>query len=292
MKKTALVTLMVLGLAGLAHADIVVDETRPLTADGVVEISNISGDVAVVGWSGDSVVITGTLEQGVKNLEISAGGQRLRIEVEQHRRSRTSSDADLMIKMPSTANLEVETVSADISVDGIGGDVELESVSGRVEVSSCARSLEASSVSGDVLAVSAAGRSELDSVSGDVIVRNASGRIDAESVSGRIEIEGGALDLLDGETVSGSIACSARPTDNGRFTFETMSGTIDLRVSPDWSASYYVETYSGAIRNDIGPEPRRTDDYGPGKELRFTTGSGGARISIESFSGSVRLRAD
>jgi len=292
MKRTALVTFLVLGLAGFAYADIVVDETRPLDADGIVEISNISGDVTVVGWSGESVVITGTLEQGVKNLEISSGGHRLRIEVEQQRRTRTSSDADLTIKMPSTANLEVETVSADISVDGIAGDLELESVSGKVEVTGKARSLEASSVSGDVVVVSAAGRSDLESVSGDVIVRDGGGRIDAESVSGNIEIEGGALDLLDGETVSGSIACRARPTDTGRFAFETMSGTIDLFVSPDWSASYYVETYSGSIRNDIGPEPRRTDDYGPGKELRFTTGSGGARITIESFSGSVRLRAD
>ncbi len=292
MKKTALVFLMALAVAGVTRADRTVNETRPLAADGRVEVSNISGEVKVIGWSGDGVAITGLLEDGVEELTISSGGNHLSIEVELERRTRNGGSAYLTIKVPKAASLDIETVSANISVDGVLGELDLESVSGQVEISGEARTVEASSVSGDVIATSTAGSSELESVSGNIIVRHASGRLDASVVSGNIEIEGGALDSFDGETVSGSIFCAAGPTDRGRFTIETMSGTIEMVVAPGINAEFSIETYSGSIKNDIGPSPKRTDDYGPGRELRFTAGSGGARISIESFSGSVKLRTN
>jgi DUF4097 and DUF4098 domain-containing protein YvlB len=283
---------MILGLTGIVQAETAVNESRPLAADGTVEIDNISGRITVAGWSGNTVEITGTIDSGVEELDISSGGSRLSISVELERHTRKGGNAYLTIKMPSTANLDVETVSADISVEGVRGELELESVSGDVKVSGETRSLEAASVSGEVVAVSTAGRSELESVSGNVIIRNATGRIDAAVVSGNIEIEGSTLEMLDAESVSGSISCTARPAESGRFSLETMSGTVEMSISPDWNVDYYVETYSGAIRNSMGPEPQRTDKYGPGKELRFSTGSGGARVTIESFSGSVRLRTD
>ncbi len=292
MKKTTLMILMVLAVAGVAQADRMVDETRPLAADGRVEIFNISGEIKVIGWSGDGVSITGKLEDGVEELSLSSGGNRLSIEVELERRTRNNGSAYLTIKVPRTADLEIETVSANISVDDVIGELQLESVSGRVEISGETRSVEASSVSGNVIATSTSGSSELESVSGDIIVRQATGRLDANVVSGSIEIEGGDLDSFDAETVSGSIFCAASPTDRGRFTIETMSGTVEMVVSSEINASFYIETYSGSIRNDIGPKPSRADKYSPGKELRFTAGSGGAKISIESFSGSVKLRTD
>jgi len=292
MKKTLLIALMVLGLAGFVQAERTVNESRPLAATGTVEIEIISGDITVMGWSGSTVEVTGTVENGVEELEISSGGNRLSISAELERRTRNNGSVYLTIKMPSTANLEIETVSAGISVEDVRGELELESVSGDVEASGETRSLEAAPVSGNVIAVSPAGRSELESVSGNVIIRSATGRIDASTVSGTIEIEGGTLDMLDAESVSGSISCTARPAENGRFSFETMSGTVEMSISEDWNVDYYVETYSGAIRNSIGPEPERTDKYGPGKELRFSTGSGGARVTIESFSGSTKLLAN
>ncbi len=290
MKKTALMMLVALAVTGIALADRTVDETRPLAADGRVEVELISGDVKVIGWSGDGVAITGRLDDGVEELEISGGDSRLSINVELERRTRNNGNAYLTIKVPTTASLTIETVSADISVEGVLGELELESVSGRVEVSGETRSLEAASVSGDVIATSTAGSSELESVSGDVIVRHATGRLDASVVSGNIEIEGGELDDFDAETVSGSIFCAASPTDRGGFTIETMSGTVEMVVSSEINARFYIETYSGSIRNDIGPKPSRTDKYSPGKELRFTAGEGDANISIETFSGSVKLR--
>jgi DUF4097 and DUF4098 domain-containing protein YvlB len=292
MKRAMIFLLVVTASVGLAWADRSVNETRPLAADGRVEIENISGEVTVEGWSGDGVEITGTIESGVEELLISSGGDRLRIEVELEHRVRNGGSAYLTVRIPSTASVEVETVSADITVDGVNGEVDVESVSGRVEVSGAPSSLEAASVSGNVRVTTSAGRSELESVSGNVVVRQSSGRLEVGAVSGDIEIEGGALEMLQAETVSGSIFCEVSPTDRGRFNLESMSGTIEMVIPESINADIEVETYSGSIRNTIGPEPSRVDKYAPGKELRFTAGSGGARISIESFSGSVKLRTN
>jgi DUF4097 and DUF4098 domain-containing protein YvlB len=292
MKKAMFWMLVAMAAAGVAQADRTVDEARPLAADGRVEVSNISGEVKVIGWTGDGVVITGTLEDGVKDLDITSGGSRLSIEVDLEHRTRNNGSAYLTIKIPVTADLDVETVSADIWVDGVQGEVDLESVSGQIEVSGEPESLDASSVSGDVVTAVTAVRAELESVSGDIMVRHATGRLETAVVSGNIEIEGGVLDSFHAETVSGSIFCAASPSDRGRFSMETMSGRIEMVVSPNVNADFYIETYSGDIDNKIGPPAKRTDEYGPGRELRFTNGSGGARISIESFSGSVKIRTD
>jgi hypothetical protein len=68
-----------------------------------------------------------------------------------------------------------------------------------------------------------------------------------------------------------------------------MSGTVVLAVSPGIAADFEVSTFSGGISNAIGPEARRTNQYTPEKELSFTTGGGGARVSIETFSGGVKI---
>jgi DUF4097 and DUF4098 domain-containing protein YvlB len=292
MKKTAVLVLAAMAAVSTALADRSINETRPLAGDGRVEISNIAGEVKVEGWSGDGVVVTGTLEDGIEEVDISSGGSRLSIEVRVERRARNNGSAYLTIKVPATAEVDVETVSADISVDGVTGEVDLESVSGDVEVSGAVASLSASSVSGDVRVATATGRSELETVSGKVVVRDAAGRLEVGAVSGEIEIEGGSLDSLTAETVSGSIFCRAVPTGRGRFSLESMSGSIELSVPSDVSADFEIETYSGEIKNDIGPRPSRSSEYGPGRELIFTAGAGGARVSIESFSGTVKLRVN
>ncbi len=64
---------------------------------------------------------------------------------------------------------------------------------------------------------------------------------------------------------------------------------MELRLPAATAADFDVTTFSGNISNEFGPQARRTSEYGPGKELSFSTGAG-ARIVAKSFSGDVRLR--
>lgn len=288
-KATVFFMVLALAVTAPALAQRKVDEVHTLAADGEVWIENLAGSIQVIGSSANQVEITGVLGKNVRDLEISGSEYELEIYVDVPSHV-DDLETDLVIKVPATASVGVDTVSATIQVEGVTGAVELESVSGWVKTMGGPRELSVDTVSGDINVLSAPSSTDLASVSGSITVDDAQGELYAESVSGSIEVKGGALDSGDFQTVSGNINFSADVWGSGSVDFETMSGTVVLTVSPGISADFDISTFSGEIVNAIGPEARRTSQYTPEKELSFTAGSGTASVSIETFSGQVKIQ--
>jgi len=284
----ALAFLMAVGTAWTAQP---VSETYPIGPGAEVDIDVLSGTVTIVAGSDGVVEVTGTLGDGVESLEIDGDEDGVYIEVEydEHYHGKQQVDTDLTIRVPAGVVLSVETVSASISVDGVIGELDLEAVSGTVSVSTMPAALDVETVSGSIFVESAPADSDVSSVSGTIEIQASGGSIDVENVSGKTLIHGGVIDDGNLESVSGDITCHAIPGPDGSLDVETMSGTITLTIDPTLVASFDLSTFSGSIENQIGPEARRTSKYTPGKELYFNTGTGGPNISLESFSGSIKL---
>jgi len=284
----ALAFLMAVGTAWTAQP---VSETYPIGPGAEVDIDVLSGTVTIVAGSGGLVEVTGTLGDGVESLEIDGDEDGVYIEVEydEHYHGKQQVDTDLTIRVPAGVVLSVETVSASISVDGVTGELDLETVSGNVEIATMPAALDIETVSGNISVASAPADSDVSSVSGHIEIQAAGGSIDVENVSGKTMIYGGFIDDGDLESVSGDITCHAIPGPDGSLDIETMSGTITLMIDSTLVASFDLSTFSGLIENQVGPEPTRTSKYTPGKELYFNTGTGGPNISLESFSGSIKL---
>jgi DUF4097 and DUF4098 domain-containing protein YvlB len=289
MKKTAAVFVVALCAIAPVWAQTNVDEARPLDSSGTVSISNIAGSVEVLGWAHERVEITGTLGENVKELAIDGSSRHLDIEVKPVRGANGKISSFLTIRVPSNASVEIEVVSADVTVGDISGNVEIEAVSGEIEVAGRPETVDIEAVSGDIEMAFAPAGTEIESVSGRITIRDGVGGIELANVSGKIEILGGTFDEASAESVSGSIFWDADIGGSGPFDMENMSGTIKLVVSSSISADFEISTFSGNISNAFGQEPTRTSKYAPGKEMSFTTGSGGPRVSISSFSGSVKL---
>jgi DUF4097 and DUF4098 domain-containing protein YvlB len=282
---------MALAVAALpAPAQQRVDEKRPASKDGAVEIRNVAGSVRVAGWDRAEVAVTGTLGKGTERLEFSGSGNRTLVKVILPHAAHHVDGSDLEVKVPAGSTLEVETVSADISVDKVNGSVNLESVSGGITVGGEPKEFNVKTVSGEVAvtATSAPGRAK--SVSGSVTLQGVSGAVEASSVSGSLVVKGGEVSKVEMETTSGSIQFDAQLAKGGRLEAKSMSGSVDLILPVGVAADFDVTTFSGEITNDFGPPARRTSEYGPGKELSFSTGGGGARVVAKSFSGSVYLK--
>jgi len=79
---------------------------------------------------------------------------------------------------------------------------------------------------------------------------------------------------------SGVIRCSTLTVNNGG-TFKDMG--------VDAGADITVTTMSGRIENGLGPDRPSRPAHGPGQRLSFSTGGGGAKVSIQTLSGSVIL---
>jgi hypothetical protein len=289
--KNACIMLALLVAVGTGWAVQTVNESYPIAPSGEVSVDILSGTVTVEAWGEKTVQVTGTLGDGVESLDIEGDGEDVSIDVEydEDYHGKQEVDTDLTIRVPPGVALSVETVSASISVTGVAGELDLETVSGDIDVASKPAGLDVETVSGNIYIESAPPDSDVSSVSGLIEIRAAGGSLDAENVSGKTVVHGGTIDGGDFESVSGDITCHAALAAGSDLDVESMSGTITLFVDANIVASFDLTTFSGAIENQIGPEPRRTSKYTPGKELYFNTGTGGPSITLESFSGKIKL---
>lgn len=274
---------------GTASADDI-DETKPFEDGGRVIIDNLAGSVRVEGWDRDEIRVVGELGRRVERVDFEVDRDRATIEVVIPRRARNVGGTDLEVWIPKGSELRVKTVSASIDVVDVDGELDLESVSGDIDVRAATSLLRAQSVSGDVDVDGEIDDVELESVSGDIVIHRARGEARANTVSGTVEIARGC-ESVEGyfQSVSGDVEFEGTIAEDGRYEFESHSGSVRVLLDADLDADVEVSTFSGSIRNEVGPEPRRKGRYGPGEEVSFTLGDGGAEITISSFSGGISI---
>jgi DUF4097 and DUF4098 domain-containing protein YvlB len=76
--------------------------------------------------------------------------------------------------------------------------------------------------------------------------------------------------------------------DEGHYSLTTHNGDILVSIPATSNVTFDVRTYNGTLTPDLpvkGSVPSRRGGRG-----RYTLGSGSARMEIESFGGSIRLR--
>ncbi len=276
-------------LPALLVADAEVERTVDAAPGGRVEISNVAGSVRVIGWDRDQVQVDATLGQGVEELVVERSGDTVEIEVRPARRSRWAASARLEVRVPRGSELEVDTVSAGVEVAEVAGRVKAESVSGSVEVAGGPAAVDVETVSGSIEADVQTGRVAVETVSGSVKLSGTIGEVEIETVSGRIGVASAALRRAELSTNSGRIGLAGALEGRAQIRAGSHSGSIELALPASTSARFEVSTFSGRIDNQLGPPPKKTR-YGPGKELEFALGGGEARVTVETFSGSVTLR--
>lgn len=285
----ALCGLLLLVTAGAALADTAVDETRALAPDGRVQVENVSGRIEVEAWDRAEVQVSGTLGDSVEELEISGSENSLRVIVHNRQsRGRGPDDTDLVLRVPAGASLGAVAVSADVEVRGLaGGEVNVSSVSGDVTVDAAASRVDLASVSGDVNFTGETPRLRAENVSGELILLGLDGEIEVSTVSGDVRLEAGRVERGRFESVSGDLDLVLEVADGGRLTLESMSGDAVLRLPDGQQGEFEAQTFSGSIDADFGAVNR--PKYGPGERLSHRAGSNGATIRLNSFSGDIEI---
>lgn len=271
-----------------------IDETRPLDARGKVEIDNLKGRIEVRAWDRAEVRITGSLGDGVERLEIGNGGSELSVRVRYPRNSRNTEPTTLVLDVPRQASLSIDSVAADVEVNGVAGaSLDIDSVSGEVAAVGAPAEASVESVSGDLRLNLNSRDVDVESVSGNIALRGRiSGAIGVETVSGNIDVDsrGERLQRLDSSSVSGDAAIRGALAGGGRITAESVSGDIRITLPKELSARVRGESFSGRLE-----APGATIDkerFGPGASFEHRYGQGEGEISIETFSGDAVLRLE
>jgi DUF4097 and DUF4098 domain-containing protein YvlB len=289
MKRAAFVLAAVLAGPAWLAADTPVDQKRPAAPDAKVSIENMSGSVKVTGWGQAEVQVKGTVGEGAE-LSFDGPAQNLKIEVEAEHGNPMGIKSDLEVFVPTGASVSIEGFSAAISVAGVAGSVSAETVNGSITQTGPAKGVELQSVNGSIDVTKGGGRVQAEAVNAPVTIRDGSGDLEASTVNGKLLVAGGSYERAKLETVSGGIRFEAGLTARATLGVESVSGPVDLFFPAALGAEFSVSTFSGQIVNELGPAAEKPNKWAPGKELSFTAGSGGARITVETLSGAVNIR--
>jgi DUF4097 and DUF4098 domain-containing protein YvlB len=305
-----------------AVAGDLIDETRNVDADAIIDIELVNGNVTVKGWSQNRFHIAGELSDAAEGYELREVGGGIRFEEDIDRRSFNNcwafgnrcdegDWADLDIELPHGSVLRFAGTNVEVTVEELNGSTDIEVVNGDVYATNLSGTVKLETVNGDIDADGLSGRVSLETVNGSIDDRNSRGprlslnttngdidstttseSVSAETVNGDIELTAGPLDELDISTVGGTLEAEVTLKEQGEININSVNGRIELTVPTSTSARFNVSTAArGRINNDLtDDEPESRNRYVNSKELDFTLNGGSGDVSISTVSGNVTLR--
>lgn len=230
-------------------------------ADGAVNIRNVSGNIAITGYDGDAVTVSGYKEGRDRDkveVEDLSSGNNVDVRVKYPERCWNDCNASVRfeVRVPRSLRLnfdKVSTASGDIDVTGVQGRIHVNTASGDVKVENVTGTVSASTASGEMR------------------VRNVSGAVNAQSASGDVEVD---IAQLEG-------------SDNMKFS--TASGDVNVKMPSNLDADVEMSSVSGKVETDF-PLEVKEQRYGPGSNARGRLGNGSRRLQISTVSGNVSLK--
>ena len=258
---------------------------------GTVEVSNFSGRIDVSGWDQPQVSVHANLSSDVNNVDVRSDHGRTIVNVRMHGMSFSGGEADLTIKIPKGSELDVTSVSADVSSKGITGAQRLKTVSGSIKADFSQSDVEAKTVSGSVF-LRGDGKPasvHVTSISGSIRVEHGAGDLEATTVSGDLDVQTDPGRSLRVRTTSGRMYILGKLSKDADVDAQTVSGDVKLHATPEGGYDYELSTFSGDIRNCFNLEPEKTSRYGPGERLSGSRGSGAGHVRVKTMSGQIDI---
>lgn len=276
--------------------DVLYDETFSVRPGGSLDLDLGSESVTVRTVSGRRarVVVEGRgrdaeREFARRRFSARVDGDRLVVRTEPQRRrgfSLVRSDArfEVTVEIPRRFDAALDLGSGSVEVASLEGDLTVDVGSGSVSVADVdGRRVRLGTGSGSVRARDLRGTVQIETGSGSVRVERVEGPLDVDTGSGSVEVG-----LVDGpvrvDTGSGGVELAL--ASEAPVEVDTGSGSVTL-VLPR-RAGFDVDIDASSVRMD---DALRFDGRTERGEARGTIGGGGPTLSVDTGSGTVRLRA-
>lgn len=140
-----------------------------------VKIESVGGDLSVVGWDGNDLLIKGDEDE----IRFEQTGETVSV---------FSSD-DLSLRVPRGASLEFAMIGGDASIRGVTGGCELKEVGGDLSIRDVG-AIAIDSIHGDLSLGSAKGDVYLKHVHGDASIRDVDGNLVIDQISDDLSLRG------------------------------------------------------------------------------------------------------
>jgi DUF4097 and DUF4098 domain-containing protein YvlB len=283
-----------------------------LGADGILALGNIAGDITVARGGGSDATIEivktargRTVEEAREFLalvpvEVTERNGRAEVKTrypsgdEQRRNNRRNLNVSVAytVTAPAGTRVSIDTMSGNVKVTDIKGDINVNTLSGDVRISGAGRIGTAKTMSGmvEISETQTDGGVAGSSMSGDVVFRRVTARrMDGGSVSGNIRLEDVQSERVSGGTTSGDVLFSGALARGGHYELKSFSGEVRVLLTGNTGFEVDANTFSGHIRPDLPITTRgpQSDRRGQQRTLSGTYGDGSAVLDLTTFSGSI-----
>lgn len=144
------------------------NRTIPVGPSPKITIEAVRGDLSIVGWEGEDVLIKGDEDE----IRVSQDPEAVTV----------SSSDDLALRVPRAASLRILSVDGDMAIRGVSGGIDMQTVNGDLSLRDVG-TVSIDSVSGDFSLRGAAGSLHIKSLSSDASVRAVIGDVNLTSVA-------------------------------------------------------------------------------------------------------------
>jgi DUF4097 and DUF4098 domain-containing protein YvlB len=206
-------------------------------------------------------------------------------------------DVEVAIELPRKSRITARTINGGIKAEGVEGELDLHAANGAIEVKGAPEEAYLETMNAAIKFEGERSGVVAKTLNGEIELKGVSGEVSANTVSGRIKVEGEQIERAELRTMAGEIELDSSLAKGARVNARSFSGPVVLRLPEGTSARFEVQSYSGGIESGFAARldgdddggARRSWGPGPGRPLSFVVGDGDARISIESFSGGVKI---
>lgn len=133
-----------------------------------IVIENIGGDLSLVGWEGDDILLKGDEDE----IQFSQDGEQVNI----------SYEDDLSLRVPKAASVFINHISGDASIRGVMGGIELKEIEGDLSIRDV-DSVAIDTVHADFSLRGARGYLSVKSAHSEVSIRDVDGNVTLDTVA-------------------------------------------------------------------------------------------------------------
>ena len=278
----ALLVAVALLLSSAYAADNRKESRLDIAPGGNITIVNNGGSVILhSAASGRQVLIAYTTHSDKVEVDQNATADKQRIELLTHAlagQKPTADEArvDYEITVPAGASVNVTTVSAPITADGLSGDLTLSSETGQIDAHNMSKShLHVRSMNAPVT---------LTSITGSYIdIQSSGGAVHISKVTGPRVLVG---------TANGNIDYHGDCGGAGDYRFTTHSGDIEMWLPDYASVDLSARSRTGSVENEFPLNEKQHQVNPPiqGRSFAGTSNSGSSSVELQSISGRIRVK--
>jgi DUF4097 and DUF4098 domain-containing protein YvlB len=159
-----------------------------------------------------------------------------------------SGAVDIDIALPTGSRLRAAVASAAVQADGQYSDCRLASVSGDIAVESVTGNVKADSASGDITVQDAAGAVTVSTASGDATIGDLAGDLKFQTASGQLSVNR-LRGNVSAQTASGGV--NVATAVKGSVSAQTASGEVEVGIPEGTAARLDLHTRSGLVSNTL-----------------------------------------